>query len=270
MASVGLVADDDARTQPAERSGRAGLPDAVLRYAAHDDGLVDVHLPAGLGSKLGSGLDSGPRPLVCFVHGGFWRSQWDRVHARPLANALAERGYVVAVPEYRRGAGAWPRTSEDVEAALTAMPRLLEGIGVPTVSTTLVGHSAGGHLVLWLVNQPVEVLRVVALAPVGDLRLAAGTGMGGGAAVDFLGGTPEQLPEVYDAADPGTRLRTRPACDVVVVHGDLDDAVPVRSSRGLARRYGWLDYRELAGVDHGDVIDPLSDAWPAVLEAVRG
>jgi acetyl esterase/lipase len=239
-------------------------PDAVLRYASHDDGLVDVHLPAG---------PAAPRPLVFFVHGGFWRQEHDRRHARPLANALAQAGCVVAVPEYRRvgGAGGWPATGEDVEAALAATPDLLAGIGVPTSTTTLVGHSAGGHLVLWLANQPGHGLeRVVALAPVGDLRKAAELGMGDGAAVDLLGGTPEQVPEVYDAADPATRMRTRPPCDVVVLHGDRDDSVPVQSSRGLKARFDWLDYRELAGVDHFDLIDPLSGAWPEVLRAVGG
>src|SRR5512141_124393 len=199
-------------TRPSE------LPDAVLRYAAHDDGLVDVHLPAG---------PSRPRPLVVYLHGGFWRQQFDRSHARPLANALAADGYVVALPEYRRvgGAGGWPTTAEDVEAAVAALPGLVDGLGVQTTTTTLVGHSAGGHLVLWLANQPHAVDRVVALAPVGDLRMAAELGMGSGAAVDFLGGTPAEVPDVYDAADPATRMRTRPASEVVVVHGDADQAV---------------------------------------------
>jgi acetyl esterase/lipase len=243
---------------------RSEPPDAVVRYARHDDGLVDVHLPAG---------PTVPRPLVFLVHGGFWRQGYDRRHARPLANALTDAGYVVALPEYRRvgGAGGWPTTGDDVEAALTAAPALLTGIGVPTTTTTLLGHSAGGHLVLWLANQPGHLLeRVVALAPVGNLRAAAEWGMGSGAAVDLLGGTPEQVPEVYDAADPATRMRSRPSCEVVVVHGDADDAVPVRSSRGLAARFEWLDYRELAGVDHFAVIDPLSDAWPEVHRAVGG
>jgi acetyl esterase/lipase len=236
-------------------------PDAVLRYAAHDDGLVDVHLPAGA---------TRPRPLVFHVHGGFWRQEYDRTHARPLANALAAAGFVVAVPEYRRGPGAWPETSADLEAALTGLPALLAGAGIETTSTVLSGHSAGGHLVLWLASQPHPVDRIVALAPVGNLRKAVEHGMGSGAAVDFLGGTPEQVPEVYDAADPATRLRTRPPSEVVVVHGDLDEAVPVQSSRGLKARFDWLDYRELPGADHFDVIDPLSEAWPAVLDAIRG
>jgi acetyl esterase/lipase len=247
---------DDVMTRASEP------PDAVVRYAAHDAGLIDVHLPPG----------AGPRPLVVYVHGGFWRQQWDRTHGRPLANALVTRGYAVALPEYRRlgGGGGWPTTVEDVEAGLTALPGLLSGIGVATTSTTLVGHSAGGHLVLWLANQQHRVNRVVALAPVGDLRLAAEQRLGDGAAVEFLGGTPDAVPEAYDAADPATRMRRRPPCEVVVVHGDRDEAVPVASSRGLSSRFDWLDYRELAGVDHSEVIDPLSRAWPAVLDAIGG
>jgi acetyl esterase/lipase len=249
------VHPDDVMTRPSE------LPDAVLRYSGHDDGLVDVHLPDG---------PARPRPLVVYLHGGFWRQQFDRTHARPLANALAADGYVVALPEYRRvgGAGGWPTTAEDVEAALAALPGLLDGLGVETTTTTLVGHSAGGHLVLWLANQPHAVDRVVALAPVGDLRLAADVGMGSGAAVDFLGGTPAEVPAVYDAADPATRMRTRPASQVVVVHGDADQAVPVGSSRGLKARFDWIDYRELPGVDHFAVIDPLSPAWASVRSAI--
>lgn len=243
-------------------------PDAVLRYASHDDGLVDVHLPAGRGGA------HGPRPLVFLVHGGFWRQAWDRTHARPLAAALAREGFVVALPEYRRvgGAGGWPVTGEDVEAALAATPGLLAGAGVPTSGRTLVGHSAGGHLVLWLATRPAGrgVDRVVGLAPVGDLRFAAATGMGDGAAVALLGGTPEQVPEAYDAADPATVMATRPTAEVVLVHGDRDDAVPVESSHRLRHRFGWLDLRELPGVDHMQLVDPWSPAWPTVLDAVAG
>ena len=193
------------------------------------------------------------------------------MHARPLANALAREGFVVASVEYRRGPGAWPDTSADLDRALSALPGLLDGAAVRTTTTTLVGHSAGGHLVLWLANQPHPVQRVVALAPVGDLRAAAAWGMGSGAAVDFLGGTPEQVPATYDAADPATRMRTRPA----------------RRRRGRARRPGpgrpgGEQPRpgravRLAGlprarpaIDHFAVIDPLAPAWTDVLAAIRG
>lgn len=66
------------------------MPDAVVRYASHDDGLVDVHLLPP------------PRPphapLVVLLHGGFWKQVYDRRHTRPLAGALAAEGHVVATP----------------------------------------------------------------------------------------------------------------------------------------------------------------------------
>ncbi len=225
-------------------------PDAVLRYAAHDDGVVDVHLPA---ERL---RGRRPRPLVVNVHGGFWGQEYDRVHARPFAHGLVAEGFVVANLEYRRGPGSWSATSEDLDTALAALPGLLAGIGVETTSVTLTGHSAGGHLVLWLADRPHPVDRVVALAPVGDLRAAVEHEMGRVAAEDFLGGTRAELPEVYDAADPATvrtPARGRPWswCTVTVT-----TSVPVELSRGLAARFDWLDYRELPGADHVDADRP--------------
>ncbi|WP_374192974.1 alpha/beta hydrolase [Streptomyces sp. MBT55] len=107
------------------------------------------------------------------MHGGAWRSRYDRVHASPLADFLARRGFAVANVEYRRGgddipqqrgggggpvpagadpvAGRWPETFDDVAAALDAMPvlaaRELPGADVRRIVVT--GHSAGGHLALW-------------------------------------------------------------------------------------------------------------------------
>lgn len=237
-------------------------PDAVVRYAAHDDGLVDVHLPA----------DPLPgRRLVVLLHGGFWRQSYDRRHTRAVAAALAGEGFVVATPEYRRvgGAGGWPATGEDVDAALAAVPGLLDGLGVATTGTTVVGHSAGGHLALWLANQGHPITRVVAVAPVGDLRAAARDRLGDGAAQALLGGEPDEVPERYDAADPRVRFQARPACEVLVVHGAEDDIVPVANSRGLAEAHPWVDLRVVEHADHFDVMNPTAPAWAAVLAAIR-
>ncbi|MGZ4488614.1 MAG: alpha/beta hydrolase family protein [Nocardioides sp.] len=240
----------------------AALPDAVLRYAGHDDGVVDLRLPGG----------AGPWPLVVVVHGGFWRQGYDRKHARPMADALAAQGFLVASVEYRRvgGAGGWPVTAEDVDTALAKLPGLLEGLGVGTTTTTLLGHSAGGHLVLWLASQGHRVDRVVALAPVGDLRHAAAAHLGDDAVRDLLGGGPEEVPAAYDAADPAVRLMERPGLDLVMVHGTADDVVPLTNSESLVARHPYVDLRVLDGVDHFAVIDPASSAWSAVVGAVRG
>lgn len=242
---------------------RAGRPDAVLRYADHADGILDVHLPSG----------AGPHPLVLLVHGGFWKQEYDRRHNRPLARALVAEGYVVAAPEYRRvgvgGTGGWPATVEDLDTVGAHVHDLLAGLGVAVTTTTYLGHSAGGHLVLWLADQGHRVDRVVALAPVADLRAGAAAGLGEGAVPAFLGGTADAVPAVYDAADPMTRLGPHTAPEVVVLHGADDDIVPVSNSRGLAAAHPEVELRELEDVEHFAVIDPESRAWPALLEALR-
>jgi acetyl esterase/lipase len=241
----------------------ADRPDAVLRYADHADGVLDVHLPPG----------PGPHPLVLLVHGGFWKQEFDRHHNRPMARALVDEGYVVAAPEYRRvgpgGTGGWPATAEDVDTVAARVHDLLAGLGITVGETSYVGHSAGGHLVLWLADQGHRVDRVVALAPVGDLRAAAAAGLGDGAVPAFLGGTAAAVPAVYDAADPMSRLGQHTAPEVLVLHGGDDEIVPVSLSQGLVAAHPEVVLRELDGVEHFGVIDPESKAWPAVLEALR-
>lgn len=235
------------------------LPDATLRYADHADGLVDVHLPGG------SPPTDPATPLVVLVHGGFWRTTYDRRHTRPLARALAERGAVVATPEYRRvgadGDGGWPTTGDDVRRAVDALPGLLASIGVSTGPLRLTGHSAGGHLVLWLAATGVDAERVVPLAPVCDLGEAVRLHLGNGATTDLMG---DLDPAV---ADPMVLLAERPGTTVTIVHGEADDVVPLSLSRGLVAAHPWIGLEVVEG-DHFVVIEPDSAAWPVVAAAL--
>lgn len=241
---------------------RAARPDAVLRYGGHADHLLDLYLPP---------TTHAPAPVVFLLHGGFWRQEYDRTHTRPVAHALAADGWAVVTPEYRRtgGDGGWPQTFDDVAAAFAhlgavhdvAPDRLLPD------EVTLLGHSAGGHLAMWLAlgaDRPVapRIRRVVALAPVADLREAHRRRLGDGAVGALMGGAPDALPKEYAEADAASRL---PAdLDITVVHGDRDRQVPV----DLSRRLPGVSYVELPGVDHHALIDPLSSAWPAVVAAL--
>lgn len=240
-------------------------PDSVVRYADHDCGLIDLFLPHR-GSATGRPHE--PHPLVVAIHGGFWHEKWDRTHLRPMANALVDRGIAVAVPEYRRGPASWPRTRDDVASALAQLPALIESVAPGLVDTsspyTLIGHSAGGHLALWggLRAGPTRVRRIVGLAPVADLTAAARSGMGDGAASEFIGGTPDELPDAYAEADP---MRMLPGnVPVVIVHGTEDTSVPVDANREVATALAdaaSVDYVELDGIEHFALIDPLTPTF---------
>jgi acetyl esterase/lipase len=250
----------------------APAPDAQVRYGGHPDQIADVRLPAPVS-------DGSSRPLVIVVHGGFWRAEYDRTHTGPLAADLAARGFPVAQLEYRRTGqpgGGWPGTFEDVRAGVTALPALVSDVlGRPDLAThppMLLGHSAGGHLALWCASElPVRLRGVLALAPVADLGEAYRLDLDAGAAAALLGGGPDTVPDRYARADPARRLPL--PVPAVVIHGTLDQQVPVDMSRryvAAARAAGSdVTLTELPDVEHFGLIDPESPAWPTVTAALH-
>ncbi len=241
-------------------SRSARRPDRTLAYGAFAEQVVDVWLPS---------RPAGPILLI-FLHGGFWRSAYDRAHVAPVAAAFAASGYVVAVPEYRRTGhtgGGWPTTFDDVRSAVAAVPALL--VDHRPAGVVLAGHSAGGQLALWAAKGA-RPAGVVALAPVADLRAAYELDLDGGAAAALLGGGPDTVADRYRQADPMARLPLGVPC--VLVHGDRDRQVPVWFSQRYAdtARAAGDDVRlvVLPATDHFALIDPESAAWPAVVAAV--
>lgn len=227
----------------------------TLAYGPHPCHIIDVRVPARL-----------PAPLVVMLHGGFWRSEYDRTHTGPLTAALASAGYVVAIPEFRRtGAdGGWPGTFDDVAAALDAVPDLLAPYS--SEPPVVLGHSAGGHLALWAAARPEARMRaVVSLAGCADLVMCSELGLDDGATDLLLGGGPDRVPERYGFADPA-QLPV-PVAPVTLLHGTADDRVPIAVSRSYAARTG-AALLQLPGVGHFALIDPLSPVWPRVLAAV--
>lgn len=209
--------------------------------------------------------DDGSRRLAVLLHGGFWRAPFKREIMAALAVDLAARGWASWNVEFRRvGAGGGvPQTIDDVRAALDAVPQRFERV-------VLIGHSAGGQLALSVAAAP-RVAAVISLAGVCDLEGGARERIGESAVLEFLGGTPEEVPTQYAIADP-MALLPAPA-DVLLVHGDADDRVPVAQSRDYLRAAqaagGRCELLELAGVDHFALIDPRSRAWEAVADRLQ-
>jgi pimeloyl-ACP methyl ester carboxylesterase len=90
--------------------------------------------------------------------------------------------------------------------------------------------------------------------------------LSGGAAGLLLDGAPDEQPERYAAASP--QALAPPPAQVIAIHGERDDIVPIAFSERYAAG-GTAEARIVPGADHFDVIDPASDAWPEVVAAVR-
>ena len=225
-------------------------PDATVAYGADRDQVADV--------RFGDAR-ADTRPLVLILHGGFWRPEYDRAHTGPMADAIADAGWTVATVEFRRVSGKPDVTLDDVAAALADLPAKIEHHDGRVV---LIGHSAGGHLALWVAAarpQP-SLAGVLALAPAADLRLADALNLGSGATRLFLGIDPAMRADV----DP--RRLASPAVPVAIVHGDRDDTVPIEVGRSYADAHRATKLVAVEGAGHFGPIDPQTPTFAIVLD----
>ena len=255
--------------------------DRVVRYGAERSQFGELRLPVGV---------EGLAPLVVVVHGGFWRVQYGLEHIGTLCAALTREGWATWSIEYRRlgeVGGGWPGTFLDAAAGVDAVAALADEHALDLERVVAIGHSAGGHLALWLagrglgrvpapseiapVGEAVPLRGAVALAAVSDLKEAVRLGLSANVAAQLMGGAPERVPERYAAGSPAelAPLGGR----TVLVHGDADDIVPVEMSRAYWRRATAAgDVAELVTLGragHFDLIDPRTWAYPTVRDAVK-
>ena len=252
--------------------------DWCLPYGADTLQFGELRLPGG----------PGPHPVAIVIHGGFWRAAYDLTHIGHLAAALTAAGVATWSIEYRRighPGGGWPGTFRDVAAAADGLRTLAPAHRLDLTRVVTVGHSAGGHLALWLAARPripagyplhtpdpLPVRRAVGLAAVSDLRMGWELRLSNGVVTEFLGGSPDAVPARYAAVSPAALLPL--GVPQVLIHGTEDDTVPFAMSvvyRDTAVAVGDpVTLIPLPGLDHFAVIDPESAAWPVVREAVVG
>lgn len=215
-------------------------------------------------------------PTVVLVHGGYWRPGFDRGIENAVARLLAESGYLVWNIDYRASDVRWPATFTDAAAA---HDRIATFARVDPARTAVVGHSAGGHLALWLASRrrlpagapgsrpaaPVPAL-VVGQAPVAALARAAVNGLGGGAVLALVDGTPAQVPDRYALSDPvalaPTGLRT------VLLHSETDGVVPLSQSLAYLAADPRAVLTRVPG-DHFAHLQPGTEAVAALLGLLR-
>ena len=252
--------------------------DKRVQYGRDPQHFAELRLPDG----------RGPFPFLFVVHGGFWQSAYDLSYIAHLCAALTSKGIITCNLEYRRlgnPGGGWPGTFQDISFATDhILETIFSDPRVDASRTAVLGHSAGGHLALWLVSRhriskssPLHCAQkshlggAVSLAGVCDLRRAFQQRLGNGVVARLIGGTPDQYPDRYDAGSPIELLPT--GTRQVLVHGTADNVVPVSQSENFVERAEQVGEHstlvKLDGVGHFEVIDPESDAWSAVVGAVQ-
>lgn len=242
--------------------------DERIAYGRDANQFIDLRFPAKQ-QKI--------RALVMNIHGGFWRARYDLGHAGHLCAALTAQGLLTANVEYRRvgnEGGAWPGTFADIRAAFRFLTRNAARWKMKAEKVVVMGHSAGGQLALCLAAHERSVRRVISLAGVVDLRQAFQLHLSQDAVVEFLGGTPAEVPDHYREADP--MQLAIPQARQWLIHGENDDVVPVGLSRGYVaakeiltgQRKEDVHLLEIAGAGHFDLIDPRTGAWETVGQTV--
>ncbi len=250
------------------------VPDERLHYGADPLQFVDLRLPLG----------PGPHPVMVLIHGGCWLSEFDITHIGKLAAAFTAHGIATWTVEYRRvgdAGGGWPGTFEDIAAAADFLPGVADQYNLDTARVIVVGHSAGGHLALWLAarnrftagqpfygKNPVELKGVLALAPAPDLAWLHKEMVCGHVIDKLMGGSPLQYPERYAVAS--MMALTPVALPQWLVIGKFDADWAMVGERYFNAATAAGDNVRLIEAKHSghfEMIDPDSTTWPLVAGA---
>ncbi|RFF30871.1 alpha/beta hydrolase family protein [Wenzhouxiangella sediminis] len=251
----------------------------VMAYGDAPSQFGELRLPEG----------EGPFPVAVLIHGGCWQRHYGADHIAPLAADLNEHGVATWAIEYRRlgePGGGWPGTFDDVVVGLAQLETIAGNYPVDAGRMVLVGHSAGGHLALWLASRerivtdhrwrggvPDGLQGVVGLAAITDLaEYAAGKGDCNAAVPMLLGDDGSRYADRLGLASPDRLMP--PAVPVHLVHGREDRIVPLSQTvvyvNNVNRAGGSARETLVAGAGHFDPIAPFSEAWARARGVILG
>ena len=145
------------------------------------------------------------------------------------------------------------------------------------------GHSAGGHLALWLAareqfeknalfhtSHQLRLKGVLALAPAPDLTMLHNNGVCNNVIDKLMGGSPEEFPDRY-AIGSVTELVPLGLPQIVLI-GSYDFAWREAGRRYYQQALAANDdvrFIEAPESGHFEMIDPDSSTWPLVLDAAH-
>jgi acetyl esterase/lipase len=248
--------------------------DHRIQYGKDPLQFGELRLPKG----------AGPHPVAIIIHGGCWLSEYGLSYMGHLAADLTGAGIATWNLEYRRvgdDGGGWPGTFQDVALGADHLRMLAKTYPLDLNRTIAMGHSAGGHLVLWLAARKrlpkdsplyaadaLPLRGVVGLAAIPDLS-ATGTACDQ-TVIRLMGGAPEDLRSRYQQASPIELLPL--GVSQILIHGETDNLVPASLSKNYAEAAKGkgedVKFVAIENASHFELVDPSSFAWPKVKEEV--
>ncbi len=195
-----------------------------IPYAGGARNILDVYQPA----------DARRAPVIVFLYGGSWQGGSRSTYAF-LANALARRGYVTVVPDYRvYPAVRFPGFLEDSAKAVRWARDNAAKFGGDPDTIYLMGHSAGAYNAAMLALDG-RWLKAVGMSP---KRIAGFIGLSG--PYDFLPLKDGTLSAIFGG---NNRPETQPISYVsrgappsLLATGTFDTTVEPANSSRLAER----------------------------------
>lgn len=226
-----------------------------LGYGPDERQKLDLFLPEG----------RGPRPLIVFIHGGYWR-QGSKDEWSFLAPQWTARGVAFAALGYRLlPAVQLVDIIADIRAALGRLLGDAETYNLDTEQVVVSGISAGAHLAAMYITeaQMAQVRAAVLLSGVYDPRPIETTTPGADLRGSLSG----------DVADVCPLARKPPRCPCIFAWGADETRVFENQSRALAMQWAnWGIESELAAIpdtNHFTICDSLrADGCSPVLDFI--
>lgn len=227
---------------------------ASIRYDAGNDLSMDIYRPEGA---------HGRAPVVVFFYGGSWRTG-ERSYYRFVGRALARRGILVLIPDYRKApAHPFPDFMFDAAKATAWARDNAAGLGGDPLRLTLMGHSAGAHIAALLGTDQ----RYLAREGMKPRDLAGIVGLAG--PYDFLPLTEDAVKQALGPASGWAQTQPVNFVDgdeppFLLFQGDADTRVDPGNAQRLATRlrsHGEnVTVRMLPGVGHLGLVNGFYSA----------
>ena len=255
--------------------------DYRIAYGKDVNQFGDLRVPPG----------PGLHPVVILIHGGCWKADFATLRdLAPMAEALKTEGIATWNVEYRRlsqsGSG-WPGTYMDVGKSVDYLRSIATDKKLDLHRAVVVGHSAGGHLAMWVaarprlssgsalyVKDPLPIRGVIDLAGTADMEAIIQFeqhGCGGAVVEEMLGGKPVDVPERYAQVSAIKMLPL--GLRQVLIWGKNDDVSPISLGEKytLAAKQAGDPVRlvSIPDVGHFEIASPFATTWPTVRSEIR-